>query len=57
VPGGAIGVRLKLKVPKMSSWAERFGLMWAEQRRLSVMSAWGRRRSHRWRGEIRVGAA
>ena len=49
-PGGASGVRLKSNVPYSWAHAERFGLMRLPLSKLSVISAWGMRRSHRSRG-------
>ena len=38
VPGGARGVRLKLKLPKVAAYAERLGWRREERRRFKVMS-------------------
>ena len=39
VPGGAIGVALKLKLPCMKAHADSLGFVLAERRRFSVMFA------------------
>ena len=46
VPGGARGVRLKLKFPKVAAYAERLGLQRKERRRFKVMSHCGNHLSH-----------
>ena len=45
-PGGAIGVRLKLKLPKAAEYSERLGWIREERRRFKVMSHCGNNLSH-----------
>ena len=52
VPGGAIGVLLKSKLPWSWLQAERFGLMREVRSKLSVMTAWGRSLSQRYSGKF-----
>ena len=46
MPGGARGVRLKLKLPKVAAYAERLGWQQEERRRFKVMSHCGNNLSH-----------
>ena len=46
VPGEARGVRLKLKLPKLDAYAERFGWKCEERRIFKVMSHCGNNLSH-----------
>ena len=46
LPGGPIGVALKLNGPFMHLYADTVGSILAERKRLMVILAWGRRRSH-----------
>ena len=46
MPGGASGVALKSKFPKMAAWAEREGLRLEDLTRLRVRTAWGRSLSY-----------
>ena len=52
VPGGARGVWLKLKLPKVAAYAERLGWIREECRRFKVMSHCGNSLSHFWIGKI-----
>lgn len=46
VPGGAMGVLLKSKLPKRYAWAESLGLMRELRNRLRVRTAWPMSLSH-----------
>ena len=46
VPGGARGVQLKLKLPKVAAYDERLGLRQEERRIFKVMSHCGNHLSH-----------
>ena len=46
VPGGARGVRLKLKSPKEAAYAKKFGWRREYRRRFNVMSHWGNNLFH-----------
>ena len=46
VPGGAIGVAEKLKLPKMAACADSVGLRREDLTRFNVIIAWGSSRSH-----------
>ena len=50
--GGARGVRLKLKLPKVASYDERLGWQRENRRRFSVMSHCGNSLSHSWIGKF-----
>ena len=51
MPGGASGVLLKSKAPKMLWCAESVGLVFDARKRLIVSWACGRRRSHALKGK------
>ena len=51
VPGGAWGVRFKLKAPLSCASAECRGLILDGRRRFKVRVAWERRRSQRYSGK------
>jgi len=51
MPGGAIGVRLKLNAPCSCAHAERLGLMCDPYNMLRDNSAWGSKWSQRWMGK------
>ena len=52
VPGGAIGVALKLKFPNNAAYAERYGLCPADLNKLMVILHYGRSRSHYLEGNF-----
>ena len=52
VPGGAMGVRLKSKLPNKYAYAESFGLTRLFRSKFNVITAWGRRRSHSAMGNL-----
>ena len=52
VPGGAIGVALKLKLPNNAAYAERVGLRLADLNKLMVILHCGRSRSHSLQGDF-----
>ena len=52
VPGGAMGVSLKPKLPLMAVWAESIGFVQEERSRSRVSTAWGVRLSHSWEGNL-----
>ena len=52
LPGGARGVRLKLKLPKVAAYAERMGLRREDCRRFNVMPHCGNNLSHSWIGKF-----
>ena len=51
VPGGTIGVTLKLKLPCMYAYTDSFGFIRAERSSLRVILAWGINLSHSVRGK------
>ena len=52
VHGGARGVRLKLKLPKVAEYAERLGWQREDRRRFSMMLHCGNSLSHSWIGKF-----
>ena len=52
VPGGARGVRLKLKLLKVAAYAERLDWRREYRRRFNVMSHCGKNLSHSWIGKL-----
>ena len=52
VPGGAMGVSLKPKLPLMAVWAESIGFVQEERIGLRVSTDWGMKRSHSWEGKL-----
>ena len=52
MPGGARGVRLKLKFMKVAAYAERLGWRREDCRRFKVMSHCGNNLSHSWIGKF-----
>ena len=53
VPGGAIGVALKLKFPNNAAYAERDGLRLADLNKLMIILHYGRSQSHSLEGNFR----
>ena len=52
VPGGARGVWLKLKLPKVAAYAEILGWQREDRRRFNVMLHCGNNMSHSWIGKF-----
>ena len=59
MPGGARGVRLKLKLklPKVAAYSERLGWRREDHRRFNVMSYCGNNLSHSWIGKFGLSVA
>ena len=51
VPGGAIGVALKLNSPNMYAYADNFGFTLEVHNKFNVISPWWIRRSHSLKGK------
>ena len=52
VPGGARGVRLKLKLQRVAAYAERLGWRREDSRIFNVMPHCGNNLSHSWIGKF-----
>ena len=52
VPGWGRRVRLKLKLPKVAAYAERFGWLREDSRRFIVLLHYGNNLSHSWIGKF-----
>ena len=57
MPGGSRGVWLKLKLPKVASYAERLGWRREDRRIFSVMLHCGNSMSHSWIGNFGLSVA